>query len=63
LGHLPAAFALSPVVNMPLVSYIILGNAAFGLIAGALYWKFGLECAIFSHMLAHVTMLAGESFV
>lgn len=62
-GHLPAVYALSPVINTPLIAYILIGNAAFGLIAGALYWKYGLECAILAHMLAHVTMLACEALM
>jgi len=62
LGHLPVAFALSPEVTAPLVAYIILGNAAFGFIAGYLYWKRGLECAIGAHMIAHITMIIGASF-
>ncbi len=62
LGHLPVAFSLSPEVTAPLVAYIILGNAAFGFIAGYLYWKRGLECAIGAHMIAHITMIIGASF-
>lgn len=62
LGHLPVAFALSPEVTAPLIAYIILGNAAFGFIAGYLYWKRGLECAIAAHMIAHITMIVGASF-
>lgn len=62
LGHLPVAFALSSEVTAPLLAYIILGNAAFGFIAGYLYWKRGLECAIAAHMIAHITMIIGESF-
>lgn len=62
-GHLPAVLAVSPVINMPLIAYILIGNVAFGLIAGTLFWKYGLECAILAHMLAHVTMLACESLM
>ena len=62
LGHLPVAFALSPEVTLPLVTYIIFGNAAFGFIAGYLYWKRGLECAIGAHMIAHMTMIVGAGF-
>jgi membrane protease YdiL (CAAX protease family) len=63
LGHLPVAFALSPEITVPLATYIILGNAAFGFIAGYLYWKRGLECAIGAHMVAHLTMIVlGTSF-
>jgi membrane protease YdiL (CAAX protease family) len=56
------AFTLSPEVTAPLVAYIIVGNAAFGFIAGYLYWKRGLECAIAAHMIAHITMIIGTSF-
>ncbi|MEP7703530.1 CPBP family intramembrane glutamic endopeptidase [Paraglaciecola sp. 25GB23A] len=62
LGHLPIAFALSPEITAPLVAYIILGNASFGFIAGYLYWKRGLECAIGAHMVAHLTMIVGANF-
>jgi membrane protease YdiL (CAAX protease family) len=62
-GHLPAVYALSSVINTPLIVYILIGNAAFGLIAGTLYWKYGLECAILAHMLAHVTMLVCEALM
>lgn len=61
VGHLPVAFALSPEVNAYLVSYIIVGNSAFGFIAGYLYWKRGLECAMGAHMVAHVAMIAGNA--
>lgn len=60
VGHLPIAFSLSPQVTAPLLIYILVGNTFFGLIAGYLYWKRGLECAMLAHMLAHLTMLAGE---
>lgn len=60
IGHLPIAFALAPEVTAYLIAYIIIGNAAFGLIAGYLYWKRGLECAIGAHMIAHITMIIGN---
>jgi hypothetical protein len=63
IGHLPVAFSLSPVVTIPLLTYIIMGNAAFGFIAGYLFWKHGLECAIGSHIIAHLTMLIAEVIV
>jgi len=59
-GHLPAAFMLSSVVTVELVTYIIVGNLIFGLISGYLYWKQGLESAVLAHMLAHVVMILGE---
>ena len=63
LGHLPIALSLSPTVTVTLVSYIIIGNAVFGFVAGYLYWKRGLECAILAHMVAHVTMIFAIKFV
>ncbi len=59
-GHLPAAHLLAPEVTAPLVAYIIVGNSAFGLIAGYLYWKRGLEAAILAHVLAHCVMVVSE---
>jgi hypothetical protein len=58
VGHLPVAMSLSHELTMPLLTYIILGNAFFGFIAGYLFWKYGLECAILAHMTAHITMIA-----
>lgn len=60
LGHLPVAFTLTSDVTVSLLLYIVLANASFGLIAGTLYWKYGLEAAIGAHMIAHVTMIVGE---
>jgi hypothetical protein len=57
LGHLPAAFALSDEVTAYLLAYIVIGNAGFGLVAGYLYWKRGLECAIGAHMTAHLIFI------
>lgn len=59
--HLPAAYMLSSTITAPLIVYIILGNAVFGFIAGFLYWRRGLECAIVAHIVAHITMLVGEA--
>ena len=63
LGHLPTASLLSPVVTSTLVTYIVLANSIFGLIAGFLYWKRGLEAAIVAHMVAHIVMIVGEKLI
>ncbi len=55
-GHLPAASMLSSTLTVSLTVYIIVGNSLFGLIAGYLFWKRGLESAIIAHMLAHFVM-------
>lgn len=62
VGHLPTAGLLSPIMTSTLVAYIVLANSIFGLIAGFLYWKRGLEAAILAHMVAHIVMIIGENF-
>ncbi len=62
LGHLPVAFALSSEVTASLVFYTVSVNALFGLIAGYLYWKKGLESAVIAHMLAHVVIVTVSYF-
>ena len=59
LGHLPIALMLFP-PTLALIIFVIVANSLFGLIAGFLYWKKGLESAIIAHMLCHVTMLAAS---
>ncbi|MEM9776964.1 MAG: CPBP family intramembrane glutamic endopeptidase [Chloroflexota bacterium] len=60
VGHLPAASLLTSDVTSGLIFYIIVGNSLFGLIAGFLFWKRGLESAILAHMIAHIVMMLGE---
>lgn len=54
LGHLPAAAAFVGQLSMSVGAYIVAGNTVFGLIAGYVYWRYGLESAIIAHALAHV---------
>jgi membrane protease YdiL (CAAX protease family) len=61
LGHLPVAVFLIPETTLALVLFVIVANSAFGLVAGYLYWKYGLEAAIIAHMLCHV-LLATASY-
>jgi membrane protease YdiL (CAAX protease family) len=58
LGHLPLAAALGSRITAPLGLYIVAGNSVFGLIAGYLYWRKGLEAAIMAHMMAHVVIVS-----
>ncbi|HEU4766092.1 MAG TPA: CPBP family intramembrane glutamic endopeptidase, partial [Pyrinomonadaceae bacterium] len=60
IGHLPIAFLLFPRPEPVLIIYVIIANSIFGLIAGYLYWKKGLESAMLAHMVAHVVMLAAR---
>jgi len=54
VGHLPAAQAMAGVLTPPVVLFVLAGNTAFGLLAGALYARRGLEAAIVAHVLAHL---------
>lgn len=63
LGHLPVVYALTTEVTATLISYIVFVNSIFGLVAGVLYWKKGLETAIGAHMVAHVIMITGEQLI
>jgi hypothetical protein len=58
-GHLPINSALSGGLTVPLTIYVITANSIFGIAAGFLYWKRGLESAIIAHMFVHVVLLAG----
>lgn len=62
LGHLPLTFLLFPQATPALVCYVIVANSFFGLLAGTLYWRKGLESAVLAHMLAHVVMLTASYF-
>jgi membrane protease YdiL (CAAX protease family) len=62
MGHLPLVKALAFNYNLAIVSYIVVANSLFGLIAGYLYWKRGLEAAIIAHMLTHVVIVMAIYF-
>ncbi|WP_028103021.1 CPBP family glutamic-type intramembrane protease [Pseudoduganella violaceinigra] len=55
-GHLPAAAALTGHLSSGIVAYVMIGNAAFGIVAGYLYWKAGLEAAIIAHVTTHLVL-------
>lgn len=60
IGHLPIASMLVPKLTIALTSYVIAANSVFGLIAGYLYWKRGLESAMLAHMLTHVVLISAS---
>lgn len=62
IGHLPLAFMLFPEPTFAVIVFAIVGNSAFGLIGGYLYWKKGLESAMLAHALTHVVMFAASYF-
>lgn len=62
IGHLPVAFMLFPEMTLALTVFVIVGNSSFGLIAGYLYWKKGLESAMLAHALTHIVMFTASYF-
>lgn len=58
VGHLPVAVAIGGPLTLPVVVYVVTGNSVFGLMAGYLYWRKGLEAAITAHMMAHVGIVS-----
>jgi membrane protease YdiL (CAAX protease family) len=62
IGHLPVAYLILPEATAALTLFVIAANSIFGLIAGYLYWKRGLESAMLAHMLTHVLLLTASYF-
>lgn len=59
VGHLPIASLLAGGLNVPLTLFVITANSIFGIVAGFLYWRLGLESAMIAHIFAHVVLLSG----
>ncbi len=58
IGHLPIASLLAGgELTVPISIYIIVANSLFGVVAGFLYWKRGLESAMIAHIFTHVVLL------
>jgi CAAX prenyl protease-like protein len=53
-GHLPAAALLIGRLTPSVVTLVIAANALFGIMAGYLFWRYGLEAAMIAHAFAHV---------
>jgi hypothetical protein len=62
LGHLPLVVALGSNFTPAIVLFVVSANSVFGLIAGYLYWRKGLEAAIVAHMVAHVVIVSASYF-
>ena len=58
VGHLPIASALAGGLTPPIFLYVVIGNSIFGIVAGFLYWRRGLEAAMLAHISAHVVLIA-----
>ena len=60
MGHLPLAFLVMPHPSFAFIAFVICGNSAFGLIAGFLYWKKGLESAMLAHVVTHLVLFTAQ---
>lgn len=58
VSHVPSVVASMGTVPPVVIAYITLGNAVFAIVAGYLFWRYGLEAAITAHVLAHVIAYA-----
>lgn len=52
LANLPPAMLLLGGLTSPLLVYVLLGQTLYGLLAGFVYWRHGLEAAMLAHALA-----------
>jgi len=57
MGHLPIALILLPEAKAVVIPFVVFANSVFGVVAGYLYWKYGLESAVVAHMLCHVVLV------
>ena len=57
-GHLPIAYMLFPDRTFALTMFVLVANSTFGIVAGYLYWKKGLEAAMIAHGFAHLVLYA-----
>ena len=63
IGHLPVASMLAGgEITVSLSIYIVAANSLFGIVAGFLYWKRGLESAMIAHIFTHVILLGAVVF-
>ena len=60
VGHLPIAYLLFPDHTIALTMFVIIGNSMFGLVAGYLYLKKGLEAAMIAHAVAHLILFSAS---
>jgi len=60
IGHLPIAYLLFPAHTIALTMFVIIGNSMFGLVAGYLYWKKGLESAMIAHAVTHLILFSAS---
>ncbi len=55
IGHMPAASLIAgESLSIASIAYVITFNSLFGIVAGLLFWRYGLEAAIIAHFGAHL---------
>jgi hypothetical protein len=62
-GHLPVLHLLVGKPSAAMLFAVLLGNMVPGLLFGLLYWKRGLESAMFAHALTHLVAWTAELLV
>lgn len=62
MGHLPLAAMLAGGLTLPIIVYVIAANSIFGIAAGFLYWKKGLESAMIAHIFTHLMLISAIYF-
>ncbi|AFY55476.1 CAAX amino terminal protease family [Rivularia sp. PCC 7116] len=63
IGHLPLLFSLIAQPTILLIGLIMALNMITGIIAGWLYWRKGLEAAIFAHMTFHLILVSVSEII
>ncbi|WP_035985307.1 CPBP family intramembrane glutamic endopeptidase [Leptolyngbya sp. KIOST-1] len=56
-AHLPYAIALGLPLTSTLVGFLLVQNSLFALVAGWLFWRYGLEAAMIAHLVVHGVLL------
>ncbi|WP_216827546.1 CPBP family intramembrane glutamic endopeptidase [Alkalihalobacterium elongatum] len=56
VGHFPTTQVVFGELSSILIIRSLLLNGLFGIVFGYLYWRRGIEYAMFSHMTAHISM-------
>ncbi len=60
-GHLPMAVSLVGELTPEVLTHVLAGNTVFGIVAGYLYWQWGLETAMAAHAGAHAVAFVAAS--
>lgn len=56
VAHLPAAIALGLPLTPALLGFLLIQNSLFAVVAGYLFWRYGLETAMIAHLTVHAVL-------